>query len=131
MLTGDSLSTAAHASVALRRVLQIRSHLRGLLHSAEAAHARLLSPFGLLENFPQTPAAPLGILRFAWIHETFKWDLQHASKQWRNENFDFAHRHYHAATSMGAKFWGDIFDRRADALEKASLGARIVLQEAN
>jgi len=40
----------SRALVAFRRVLQIRSPLRGLLHSAAP-----LSPFGLLESIPQTP----------------------------------------------------------------------------
>ena len=57
-------------------------------------------------SHPQTPASLLGILRFAWIRETSTWGLQHASKQWRNKNFDFASRHYRSASSMGGRMHG-------------------------
>ena len=49
----------SRALVAFRRVLQIRSPLRGLLHSAAP-----LSPFGLLESIPQTPGYSLRSLPY-------------------------------------------------------------------
>jgi len=69
----------------------------------------------------------LGILRYTWIRETSTWGLRHASKQWRNENFDFGRRHYRTASPMGAWFSGDGFDGRADACEMALMGVNIVL----